>query len=217
MAKDSAITTGPLYLNNNGGLVYANGKKVVRLTSDPTSGEVMIADGTDGQIKSSGHTIAANVPKNAVFSDTNYYHTTGSWSGLTYTATANGGAGALKFTIPTGSTATTVALGNHNHDDTYLKLSGGTLTGSFYVSGTTEKRISLKNPTNNNLEVYMASPTNGKHGLYSTGYLNGTTYTKSGKWLVMRDSDGKVYFNGCTIESSVPSDAVFTDTDTKVI
>jgi hypothetical protein len=101
-------------------------------------------------------------------------------------------------------------------NSTYLKLSGGTLTGSFYVSGTTEKRISLKNPTNNNLEVYMASPTNGKHGLYSTGYLNGTTYTQSGKWLVMRDSDGKIYFNGCTIESSVPSDAVFTDEKVKL-
>ena len=259
MAKDSATTTGPLYLNNAGGLVYVNNKKVVRLTSDPTSGQVMIADGTDGQIKSSGWTIESSVPSDAVFTDTwtaltgatssangsvgyinavppkngyntkffradgswaipandNYYHTTGSWSGLTYTATANGGAGALEFTIPTGTTSSTVAVGNHNHDDTYLKLSGGTLTGSIYVSGTTEKRISLKNSTNNSLEVYMASATNGRHGLYSTGYLNGTTYTQSGKWLVMRDSDGKVYFNGCTIESSVPSDAVFTDEKVK--
>jgi hypothetical protein len=48
-------------------------------------------------------------------SNTNYYHTTGSWSGLTYTAKAEGGAGALAFTIPTGTTATTVAVGNHTH------------------------------------------------------------------------------------------------------
>lgn len=47
--------------------------------------------------------------------NTNYYHTTGSWSDLTYTATANGGAGALAFTLPTGTSATTVALGNHTH------------------------------------------------------------------------------------------------------
>lgn len=40
--------------------------------------------------------------------NTNYYHTSGSWSGtnnLTYTATANGGAGVLAFTLPTASTS----------------------------------------------------------------------------------------------------------------
>lgn len=47
--------------------------------------------------------------------DNNGYHTTGSWSDLTYTATANGGAGELKFTIPTGTSSTTVAVGNHTH------------------------------------------------------------------------------------------------------
>lgn len=59
--------------------------------------------------------------------DTNYYHTTGSWSGLTYTATANGGAGALAFTIPTGTTSTTVASGNHTHLTT-LASDNGTST-----------------------------------------------------------------------------------------
>jgi len=48
-------------------------------------------------------------------SDGNYYHSTGSWSGLTYTATANGGAPALAFTIPTGTSSTTVAKGDHTH------------------------------------------------------------------------------------------------------
>lgn len=36
-------------------------------------------------------------------STANYYHTSGSWNGLKYTATANGGAGELSFTVPTGS------------------------------------------------------------------------------------------------------------------
>lgn len=48
---------------------------------------------------------------------TDKYHTSGSWSGLTYTATANGGAEALEFTIPTGTTSTTVAAGDHTHSE----------------------------------------------------------------------------------------------------
>jgi len=47
-----------------------------------------------------GHTIEKDVPSNAVFTDTNKYHKTGSWSGLTYTATAVNSADELKFTIP---------------------------------------------------------------------------------------------------------------------
>ena len=72
-----------------------------------------------------------------VFTDTNKYHKSGSWSGLTYTATAVNSADELKFTIPTGTSGTTVAIGNHNHDGVYapaitggyLPLSGGTMTG----------------------------------------------------------------------------------------
>ena len=43
------------------------------------------------------------------------YHVTGSWSGLTYTAKSKNKAEALAFTIPTGTSATTVAVGNHSH------------------------------------------------------------------------------------------------------
>lgn len=43
------------------------------------------------------------------------YHKTGSWNGLTYTATDVGTGQALAFTIPTGTNATTVAAGNHGH------------------------------------------------------------------------------------------------------
>lgn len=67
--------------------------------------------------------------------NTNYYHTTGSWSGLTYTATANGGAGALAFTLPTGTTSTTVATGNHTHICS-IKNSSGTAVASL-AHGTT--------------------------------------------------------------------------------
>lgn len=60
---------------------------------------------------------------------TSGYHKTGSWSGLTYTALAVNGAEELKFTLPTGTSGTTVALGNHTHSQ-YLPLTGGTMTGT---------------------------------------------------------------------------------------
>ena len=60
---------------------------------------------------------------------TSGYHKTGSWSGLTYTATAVNGAEELKFTLPTGISGTTLALGNHSHNQ-YLPLTGGTMTGA---------------------------------------------------------------------------------------
>ena len=79
-----------------------------------SSGGTTYGLGTSGQIiKSNGSSVYWADDNN-----TNYYHSTGSWSGLTYTATANGGAPALAFTLPTGTTSTTVAVGNHTHTTT---------------------------------------------------------------------------------------------------
>lgn len=69
--------------------------------------------------------------------NTNYYHTTGSWSGLTYTATANGGVGALAFTIPTGTTSTTVSVGNHTHSYAASSSAGGSATYAATTADTT--------------------------------------------------------------------------------
>ena len=66
--------------------------------------------------------------------NTNYYHTTGSWSGLTYTTTANGGAEELQFTIPTGTSETTVALGNHTHLYADSASAGGAATSADKVN-----------------------------------------------------------------------------------
>ena len=80
------------------------------------------------------HSLEADVPSDADFN--NYYHKTGSWNGLTYTAGKVGNPDDLSFTIPTGTTSTTVALGNHNHDSVYLKLAGGAMTGNISYQGT---------------------------------------------------------------------------------
>lgn len=47
----------------------ANSQKVARFTANPTTGQVVITDGTTGGIKSSGYTIATSVPSGAVFTD----------------------------------------------------------------------------------------------------------------------------------------------------
>ncbi len=58
-------------------------------------------------------------------------------NGKTLTITkSDGGTAAITDTWrPIGSGATDAAAGNHNHDSTYLKLSGGTLTGNLNLSG----------------------------------------------------------------------------------
>lgn len=74
-----------------------NGKQVGYLTTTPTSGQVIIADGTSGGIKTSGYTIAKSVPSDAQFTDNN----------TTYTF-ANGTNG---FTVtPSGGSAQTVTV-----------------------------------------------------------------------------------------------------------
>lgn len=52
------------------GTATFDGKWVGRFTANPTSGQVVITDGTTGGMKSSGYTIAKSVPSNAVFTDT---------------------------------------------------------------------------------------------------------------------------------------------------
>jgi hypothetical protein len=81
-----------------------------------------------------------NVPWSDSDTNTNYYHTTGSWSGLTYTAKSNGGAGELKFTIPTGTTSSTVAAGNHTHEGVKSNTASLSFTGYCY-SGTQKSSI----------------------------------------------------------------------------
>ena len=61
----------------------------------------------------------------------------GSVSGSTLTITINGTAYSLTDTNtwrPLGTGANDAAAGNHNHDGTYLKLSGGTLTGTLKIA-----------------------------------------------------------------------------------
>ncbi len=67
----------------------ANSQKISRFTANPTSGQVVITDGTTGGVKSSGYTIAASVPSGAKFTDTTY--TAGTGISLSGTEFSNSG------------------------------------------------------------------------------------------------------------------------------
>ena len=66
LLKSGGTITGNLEVN---GTLTKGGKTVTYLTTTPTSGQILIADGTSGSIKTSGYTIATSVPSGAIFTD----------------------------------------------------------------------------------------------------------------------------------------------------
>lgn len=66
LLKSGGTITGNLEVN---GTLTKGSKNVAYLSETPTSGRVLIADGTGGGIKTSGYTIATSVPQNALFTD----------------------------------------------------------------------------------------------------------------------------------------------------
>ena len=109
--------------------------------SDHVHSLPLAASGTRGGIQigysESGNNYAVKLSSEKAYVTvpwTNYYHKTGSWDGLTYTATKVGTTDDLAFTIPTGTTSTTVALGDHTHT-TSLATDTGTSTVSLTYGG----------------------------------------------------------------------------------
>ena len=154
LLKSGGTITGNLEVNGN---LTKGGKKVAYLTpTTPTSGQVLVADGTSGGIKTSGYTIATSVPSGAIFTDQNVKtdlasnSTTFYIAGPTSTATTTGtlkvitdakvtidGSGKATITATTfsGNLSGTATKANQDGDgnvikSTYLKLSGGNVTGA---------------------------------------------------------------------------------------
>ena len=146
----------------------------------------------------------------------NYYHTTGSWNGLTYTATANGGAGALAFTIPTGTTSTTVARGDHTHTN---MVTGSGLTAEYFVVGNSSSavKISSMRPSsssttwNTSSDVYVptmkaiSSYVTGLGYTTNTGTVTSVTITQ-GTGITVSDSGTAITTSGSrTISLNIAS------------
>ena len=81
--KLSLFTGGNLYWGSNPMASFTQ--------SAPTTGQVVITDGTTGGVKSSGYTIATSVPSGAKFTDTTYTASTGlSLSGTAFSVNNSG-------------------------------------------------------------------------------------------------------------------------------
>lgn len=153
-----------------------------------------------------------------------YYHSTGSWNDLTYTAASNNNAPKLDFTIPTGTTSTTVALGNHTHTtfDNDVAISSGCCldvrsikTYSSFIGGTTSTGSYgqvLKCGSNGRLywgidstgTDYKASSSDSSETLYLVGVTAQSTSATEGKQTYSNSlcyaSGGYLYSNGVKVD-----------------
>lgn len=128
-AKTNGTSTAALYLNNDGGNVYINNNLAGRFTATPTSGQVVVTDGTTGGVKTTGYTIAKSVPSDAVFTDT---HVTAVGNHYTPTANANS-----ELTASLSGTAGTFATNTEYTVLTGVKAqrdAAGHITGLTYTA-----------------------------------------------------------------------------------
>lgn len=195
------------YLTNEAGVVQTNSI----VYSDP-----------DGKINKGPTFDTTNTTKRFLAENGNWeqssHHISGSWNGLTYTAESINNAGELKFTIPTGTGATSVALGNHNHDKVYKKVQ--TAVSSPEVS-TTNKDISFIDTISQDTQGKITATkktvrdaSTSQSGIVSTGAqtlagektLNDKTHFSKG--FDLKTSSGNAQFNANTVSVSNGTDYV---------
>ena len=136
LAMGMGDSYGIYYRGKNNG-TYGSWQAVGRFTATPTSGQVIITDGTTGGMKSSGYTIAKSVPSNAIFTDVN----------VTQTATTtNANYEVLFSSTADNTTRTETARKNSNLT---FNPSTGTLTLPIVTTGTAN--IDTANITEDNV------------------------------------------------------------------
>lgn len=193
------------YLTNEAGVVQTNSI----VYSDP-----------DGKISKGPTFDTTNTTKRFLAENGNWeqssHHTSGSWNGLTYIAKSVNNAGELKFTIPTGTGATSVALGNHNHDKVYKKIqtavsspaaSNEDISFIDTVSQDTQGKITATKKTVRDASVSQS-------GVVSTGAqtfagektLNNKTHFSKG--FDLKTNSGNAQFNANTVSVGGGTDYV---------
>lgn len=191
MAKTDGTSTAALYINTDGGNVYINNNLAARHTATPTSGQVVITDGTAGGIKSSGYTIAKSVPSNAVFTD-HITTVTSSGSGNAVTAISADANGAL--TVTKGST---FSLSTHTHDSLYGVQSSSAVPVTTLANGQLKVFYNVNNGLSGNMPA-----TNNANAIIQINKHGGNYDTQLGF-----SSNGNIYYrscNGVVLSASVP-------------
>lgn len=91
-------------------------------------------------------------------------------------------------------------INGYTLEDTYVKKSGDTMTGSLTIKRSSEPVLVLRNTSYGgeaaNARITLTMTDAGSQGLWSSGYFDGTNYTTSGKWLVERQPNGEIIVNG---------------------
>lgn len=184
MGKASDTTTGLLSINADGGQVNINGKPAGKFNSTPTSGNVVVADGTDGGMKTSSYTIAKSVPSDAVFTDTGAtsVETTGSGNVVTsgsYSASNRKLSLTKGVDILVAGTDGETAISTGDDLNTYYTIGTyGTAGGS---GGSTVADSLLNKPTfNGGFRLYVESC--GGDGNYRRQTIvckNGSTFVRT--------------------------------------
>jgi hypothetical protein len=81
-----------------------------------------------------------------------------------------------------------------------VSKSGDIMTGNLNIQTGGECYVKAKN-TVKETEAYLDVTATGEHGLWSSGYNDGT-YHASGKWIIKRDTNNEVLVNGTKIPSN---------------
>ena len=210
-------TNHVLYINNNGTIKKVGGEgSFLPLTGGTLSGNVTISRAAQTEIilnnTNKSHSISLSVDNTTGYGGI-YDNTNSKW--VVYSQT-NG-----TVTLNGNANSATKATQDGNGDtisSTYLKLTGGTLSGDITITKAGEVNIYADNTTQGH-KISLCAGASGKGGIYD--------YTNS-KWIVYAETNGAVVLNGganqiitkgtvatrnvyVTTSASVPSGAVAGD------
>lgn len=71
---------------------------------------------------------------------------------------------------------------------------GDTMTGNLTVEKAGDVRVIVKS-TDTAAKAYLQSSSSGNHGIASSGYFNGSDFVTADKWMIYRNSTGRIIFN----------------------